>query len=161
VFGEILCHDRTPPVHRDLAQQAVERAASLGAPEGQVAALRYVVARRCAEDVEGAKALLDHELESQPEGVSLNNVCWYLMTDLPTLGRFDWYACALAERMLADRDSMDYFEFDTVALAMFLVGRHDEAVDLQETAMQRGGQGNPEYAWRLARYRAAASAPPR
>ncbi len=63
--------------------------------------------------------------------------------------------------MLEQKEGMDYFEFDTAALAMFLVGRFAEAVSLQETAIEKGGKGNPEYTERLNRYKAGQAQPPR
>jgi hypothetical protein len=67
----------------------------------------------------------------------------------------------LVERMLEERDSMEYFEFDTAALAMFLVGRITDAVELQELALKKGGKGIAEYEERLARYKAHVSPAPR
>ena len=67
----------------------------------------------------------------------------------------------LVERMLEQRGSMDYFEFDTAALAMFLVGRVPDAVSLQQEAIKKGGGNSAEYLERLSRYKAQLSAAPR
>ena len=124
-------------------------------------AARYGVAIRCANDLEAGKVLLDEYLKETDMRVSINNDCWYLMTELPTMGRFDAFAAGLADRMLEQREAMDYFEFDTAALAMFLVGRMADAVALQETAIEKGGSGNPEYVERLQRYKASGASAPR
>ena len=56
---------------------------------------------------------------------------------------------------------MEYFEFDTAALAMFLVGRVGDAVELQAQAIKMGGNGNAEYEERLLRYKAHLAPAPR
>jgi hypothetical protein len=160
-FASILTQDADAVVHRDLATRVLARAEELAAPPRLLAAARYGVSLRCAEDRAAAKAVLDAYLGETDQRVSINNDCWYLMTELPTMGRFDWFAAALAERMLEQRDAMDYFEFDTVALAMFLVGRVEEAVELQGTAISKGGKDNAEYAERLRRYQARPGAAPK
>jgi len=157
-FCEILTQAEMPQVHRDLCEQAIQKAEALGAAPRQLTALRYVVARRCAEDDEAAKAIVDKYAVSVGVRSSINNDCWYFMTDLRTMGRHNVFAAALAEKMLEERKQMDSFEFDTAALAMFLAGRISEAVELQEAAMAKGAQGNAEYIERLQRYQAAAAA---
>ncbi len=160
-FAEILVRAATPVVHGDLVRQAVARATELGAAPRLVTAARYAATLRCDEDPAAAKTLLNEYLAEVQIRTQINNDCWYLMTELPTMGRFDWFAAALADRMLEQRDNMDYFEFDTVALAMFQVGRYEDAVANQETAIQKGGAGNPEYTARLDRYKARVAAAPR
>ena len=87
------------------------------------------------------------------------------MTELPTMGRFDLFAAGLADRMLEQRSSLDAFEFDTAALAMFLAGRTAEAVELQQAAIKKAGEDgedvNPEYNERLLRYQKGQQAAPR
>lgn len=160
-FAGILTTDREPAVHRDLAAQAVDRAQALGADPRLVTAVRYAVARFCANDAEAGKRLLDAYVAAKEGGATLNSDCWYLMTEVRTMGRFTPFALGLAERMLADREAMDAAEHDTAAMAMFLAGRVAEAVELQELAMHLGGTGNPRYEARLQRYRAASAAPVR
>lgn len=75
------------------------------------------------------------------------------MTEAPTLGRFDVFANALADAMLAERAQMDSAELDTAALAKFQAGRVGEAVELQEAALTKGAGANAEYRERLDRYR--------
>jgi hypothetical protein len=160
-FASILVQDKDAPVHRDLATMALDKAESLHADARQLTAGRYAVAVRCANDAEAGRKLLDKYLEEKEQLVSINNDCWYMMTELPTMGRCDVFAAALADRMLDQKDNMDSFEFDTTALAMFLVGRTTEAVTLQETAIEKGGKGNPDYEERLRRYKAGVGPAPR
>jgi hypothetical protein len=159
-FATLLTQDKDAPVHRDLATMALDKAATLGALPRLLTAARYGVAVRCAGDTAAAKKLLDAYLE-EAAAITINNDCWYMMTELATMGRYDAFAAGLAERMLEQRDSMDGYEFDTAALAMFLAGRVDEAVALQETAIDKGGKGNPEYTERLQRYKARLAPAPR
>lgn len=158
-FASILASDKDAAVHRDLAQRVLDRAEQLGAPPRLLVAARYGAALRCQEDAELAGRVLDAYLADTGEG-NLNNDCWYLMTELPTMGRYDWFAHALAERMLQNREAMLGHEYDTAALAKFLVGAIDEAVALQEKAIAMGGV-SADYQQRLERYRAAAASPPR
>ena len=160
-FATILIQDSNAPVHRDLATMAIDKAAALGADPRHVLAARYGVAVRCANDGEAAHTLLEQYVKDREALITINNDCWYLMTELPTMGRFDVFAGGLAERMLEHKDGMDAFEFDTAALAMFLNGRTAEAVALQETAIQKGGGQNPEYEERLQRYKAGVLPAPR
>lgn len=160
-FAEILTHADQPAIHADLANRALARAAELQAPPRLLAVTRFLVARRCAGDEAAAQSVFAQYVEALPMRVSLNNDCWYLLTELPTMGRYDAFAVALAERMLEQREAMDYFEFDTVALAMFWAGRLADAVELQQQAIDKGGKDDPAYGERLQRYRAAAAAAPR
>jgi hypothetical protein len=148
-------------VHKDLATIALDKAAASGAEPRLLTAARYGVAVRCANDAEAGKALLEGYLKDTENRVSINNDAWYFMTQLPTMGRYDVFAAGLAERMLEQKEGMDSFEFDTAALAMFLTGRFAEAVALQQTALDKGGKGNPEYRERLERYQAALPPRPR
>ncbi len=158
-FAEILTHAEPPAAHLDLASEALQRATASGSSSRLLAAVRYAVALRCAGDPAAARAVLDDYAERLNLRVSLNNDCWYYLTELRTLGRADAFALALAERMLEQEAAMDYFEFDTAALAMFRAGRVAEAVRLQEQAIAKGGADDADYQDRLRRYRAAA--PPR
>lgn len=160
-FATALTIDQDAPAHGDLATMAVDRAEALGAPARLITAARYGIARRCRQDHEQQQRLLEDYLRDTELRASINNDCWYLLTELPTMGRFDAFAVGLAERMLEQREAMDYFEFDTAALAMFAAGRVDEAVKLQEEAIERGGRGTPEYLERLCRYKAGLQPVPR
>ena len=101
-----------------------------------------------------ADAALADYLAGQGELYGHNNDAWYFLTGLATAGRFDWFAVGLVECLLVDQAAMDYFELDTAALAMFLVGRAGEAVRLQEAALAQGGRLEAAYRDRLARYKA-------
>jgi len=160
-YAAALTSDRDAAAHRDLATMAIDRAQALGAPSRLLVAARYGVAARSSGDRDEQKRLLEDYVKDTELRASLNNDCWYFLTELPTMGRYDAFAAGLADRMLEQRDGMDYFEFDTAALAMFLAGRCEEAVALQETAIEKGGKGNPEYTERLHRYKAALLPAPR
>lgn len=160
-FVAILTRDKNAVIHRDLTARVLSKAEALGATPRLLAAARYGAALRCAEDREAARTVLTNYLSDNELRTQINNDAWYLMTELPTMGRFDWFAAGLAERMLEQRDDMDAFEFDTAALAMFQIGRFEAAVELQQTAITKGGGGNPEYTARLHRYKAKAAPAPR
>jgi hypothetical protein len=160
-FACLLSLDANAAAHRDLATIAVDAAERLQAPARLVTAARYGIAARCAPDRELQRQLLDEYLKDTEARVTINNDCWYLLTELPTMGRYDAFAAGLAERMLEQREAMEYFEFDTAALAMFLCGRVDDAIELQQQAIEKGGKGNPEYVERLQRYQQAKAPAPR
>lgn len=160
-FAMLLAQAETPMIHRDLAQAAVARARKLGGDPRLVDAAEFVVALRCAEDAKRSRKLLSAYIGRQDEFYGLNNDAWYFLTQLPTMGRYDWFSVGLVERLLEDRAGMDYFEFDTAALAMFLVGRVEDAIALQKTALKQGGNQEAEYRDRLRRYQAYRAAAPR
>ena len=84
----------------------------------------------------------------------LNRCAWELMTDAETAGKFDDAALALAERMQERPNQLSHRLLDTIALAKFLNGRVDEAIDLQRLAIERGGKDD-DYRRRLRTYEAA------
>jgi len=154
-LAEILTHDRQPQVHAVLCEQALQRLEQIGFDDRLRQALRYTVARRSAEDDEAAQGCLEAYVGGLGlDGDSVNNDCWYFMTELPTMGRLDVFAVALADKMLEDSDDLDAYKLDTVALAKFLAGQFGEAVTLQQAALDVA-PGNNDYAERLQRYRAA------
>ncbi|MGE3174003.1 MAG: hypothetical protein AB7O97_15360 [Planctomycetota bacterium] len=154
-FVEILTQAAVPEIHVDLGSRALETARNGGADLRSWTAARYQFTLKCRGDREAARDIAVGYMDQAPGRVTLNNDAWYFMTDLPTCGRFDAFALALVERMLEQRSAMEGFEFDTAALAMYRNGRLDEAVELQQLAIERGGEA-PNYKERLARYRAAA-----
>lgn len=160
-YATLLARDENPQIHADLATLTLNKAEKLGADPRLLAAARYIVALRCAGDELAAKRIMTVYLNDPDMRVGLNNDSWYFMTSLPTMGRFDWFAVGLVERMLDERESMDYFELDTAALAMFLVGRVTAAVSLQEEALKNAGKASPGYRERLVRYQAHLTAAPR
>ena len=158
---EILTKDRRAHAYHELCQRALTLAEKRGVRPRALQACRHAVALHVHQDREHATQLAEHYFQSLGGRVQLNNEAWYLMTRRATRGRFDGFALAMVESMLEQRSTMDYFEFDTAALAMYLAGRVEEAVALQGIAIDRGGRSNPAYQERLQRYRASAGAVPR
>jgi hypothetical protein len=156
---DILTQDQPAMAHRDLCAQVLAGAERAGADGRLLAAARYAVALRCGEDPAAAKEIAAAYLDQHRSRIETNNDAWSLMTALGTRGRFDSFALALVERMLEQEAVMEDFEFDTAALAMFLNGKVERAVELQQRAVDKGGVDNPEYGERLQRYRGAQ--PPR
>ena len=87
----------------------------------------------------------------------LNSAAWHLMTDEETAGKFDEVALALAARMETRGEDLDPRHLDTIAMARFLAGQVDRAVELQSQAIARGGNGD-EFRRRLRTYQAAKAA---
>ncbi len=156
-YVEILTHDEQPIVHKDLSARLLRAAVAAGAEPRSLAAVRYAAALLCDGDPMAARDIASDYMEQAGGRTVLNNDAWDMLTDLATMGRFDPMALALVQRMLDQRAAMAPFEFDTAALAMFRNGRVDEAVELQATAIDLGGD-EPEYQVRLDRYRGAAAA---
>jgi hypothetical protein len=155
-LAEILASDPTPQPHATTAQKALEQAAGPGTDQRLLTAVRYAVTLRCLEDKAAAQKIADDYMQEHQEHVSLNNDAWYLMTQPWTMGRGDALALAMCERMLQHKENLDSFEYDTVAMSMFLNGRVQEAVELQKTALEKGGGSDPDaYRGRLRRYEAA------
>lgn len=86
----------------------------------------------------------------------LNSLAWDLMTDKDTVGKFDRVALALADQMEKSRKLRHHY-IDTIALARFLNGQVDRAVDLQKRAIAAGGNSD-DYRRRLRTYEAAQEA---
>lgn len=157
-FAEILTQTVQPEVHLDLGRAALQRADELGADPRLATATKAQVLMRCAGDRRGAKVLVGEYLDGLEPRQSANNDCWYFLTELVTLGRFDWFAEQIADAMLETPTAMDYFEFDTVAFARYRRGRLAEAVELQKQAIAKSGREDPEYRARLRRYQALLAA---
>ncbi len=87
----------------------------------------------------------------------LNGIAWNLMTDKETAGKHDEVALAIAQRMGAHADQLQAHHLDTMALAHFLNGGIERAVELQQQAIERGGNGD-DYRRRLRTYEAARAA---
>ncbi len=83
---------------------------------------------------------------------SLNSLAWDLMSRKECTGKFNEAALALAERM-QKRGRLRHNQLDTVALAMFLNGRIDEAATIQKLAVKESSSS--EYRRRLMVYEAA------
>jgi hypothetical protein len=82
-----------------------------------------------------------------------NSVAWDLMTDKESAGKFDEVALAIAQRMESTGAS-EHHHLDTIALANFLNGKVDRAVELQQQAIAAGGSGD-DYRRRLRTYEVA------
>jgi tetratricopeptide (TPR) repeat protein len=85
-----------------------------------------------------------------------NSVAWNLMTDKDTAGKFDDVALAIAQRM-EQTGAEAHHHLDTIALAHFLSGKVDRAIELQQKAITNGGNGD-DYRRRLRTYEAARDA---
>lgn len=150
-FAMLLATDSEPLRWRDLAELSVARAEQLGADEDLVVAARYAVALRCCGDAERAGKLLDAHL-GKLAAEQFNDEAWFLMTRLETMGRYDWFAAGICERMVVEE--VPAHALDTAALAMFRVGRPVRALELQQAAVAADDQDRA-YQRRLERYRAA------
>lgn len=156
VFAETLMEAGTPGVFRDMAQKAIEAAKNAPGFERFVFAARHKVLHRCGE-LEAAEKLMTEYRTSGFFTDGLNNDAWYMITRPDTMGRFDPFALAQCEEMQRQAgDGLDYGSKDTVALALFLNDKVDEAVTLQ-TEATRASNRDPEYVGRLTRFQAVAA----
>ena len=160
-YATLLARDENPRIHADLAGLALQQAEKLDADARLLAAAQYTVKLLCGGDKQAAQGVINAYLKDQGMRVGINNDSWHLMTELATMGRYDHFAVGLVERLLEEREAMEHFEFDTAALAMFLVGRIEDAIELQSVALEISGSGVPDYEERLARYRGHLLATPR
>ena len=87
----------------------------------------------------------------------LNRTAWELMTGKETAGKFDEVALAYVQRMQASGHTLDVRQLDTAALANFLNGKVDQAVTLQQQAVEQGGR-DEDFRRRLRTYEAAQAA---
>ncbi|HZN41540.1 MAG TPA: hypothetical protein VFD82_22230 [Planctomycetota bacterium] len=87
----------------------------------------------------------------------LNRTAWELMTGKETAGKFDEVALAYVARMQASGQTLDARQLDTAALANFLNGKIDQAVTLQQQAIEHGGR-DEDFRRRLRTYEAAQAA---
>ncbi len=111
--------------------------------------VEYRVRRHCERDMAAADAVLDRFVQTLGGLPALNNTVWFMVTQEPRRGRFRAAAAALAQRMLESRQ-IDGAELDTIALAFFLDGRVEDAVELQIRAVELTSQTT--YRARLQRY---------
>jgi len=160
-LAAILAEGPDAAVHADLATLVVDRAAALRGEPRALAAARYGAAVRCAGDAAAGARVLDGYLAQRDPAIRSNNDCWRLLTDQRSMGRWTSFAVGLAERMTAAESDLAYFEYDTVALAMFLSGRGDDAIACAELAVERAGVAGVDYADRLRWYREAQAPAPR
>jgi len=152
VFAETLMEAETPAAFRDLAVRSIDAAKADGVYLKWSYAARHKVLARCGEQQAADKLAAEYR-KSDAGNNGLNNDAWYLIVQPPTMGRFDTLAGAQAEEMLrVEGDGIDYGNKDTVALAMFVNGKIERAVELQDEATKAGGN-QPEYVGRLTRFR--------
>jgi hypothetical protein len=156
VFAETLMEGSTPDVYRDMAQKAIDAAKDATGLERFVFAARHKVLQRCG-DLEAAEKLMTEYRVSGFQNDSLNNDAWYMITRPDTVGRFDPFALAQCEEMQRQAgQGLDFGSKDTVALALFVNGKIDEAVELQTEATKESNR-EPVYVGRLTRFQAVAA----
>jgi hypothetical protein len=144
----------TPAAHRDLAEQAITAASSSGFNPRLCCAARHKVLVKCGDSDAAAKLMVDYRGDDTHSS-SLNNDAWYLMTRTESMGRFDTFALAQCEEMQRQEgEALDNGNKDTVALALFLNNKLQEAIDLQTIAAAASGD-SPPYVSRLTRFTAA------
>jgi hypothetical protein len=151
VFAETLMEANTPAAFRDLVDQAITAVAG-GLDARYLTAVRHKVLVRCG-DLEAAEKLMVEYRKNANAG-GLNNDAWYMMVRPESLGRFDTFALAQCEEMRRQEGArLSYNSKDTVALALFLNGKVEEAVELQTVAAAAGGNA-ARYVGRLTRFQA-------
>ena len=152
VFAETLMEANTPGAFRDLAEKAMAAVAA-GIDARWLCALRHKVLVRCG-DLEAAEKLMVEYRAKNANAAGLNNDAWYMMVRPESLGRFDTMALAQCEEMQRQAGAgLSNNSKDTVALALFLNGKLEEAVELQTAATAASGN-NPRYVGRLSRFEA-------
>ena len=137
-----------------VAKQALDRVVAAEPDATYYAEVRFRVLHDLLGEHEQAEALALEILDRMPPG-HLNNWCWGLMTDPRTRGHYDRLAVYAADRMLQNGVTAGY-AWDTVALAMFLGGRLDEAIHCARRSLEDGA--DPDYQLRLSAYVAAKAA---
>ncbi|MEO6593493.1 MAG: hypothetical protein ABIP94_01930 [Planctomycetota bacterium] len=152
IFAETLMEGSTPAAFRDLAERAIEAATAAGQNRWSYAA-RHKVLARCG-DKEAAEKLMTDYRGSDAGAGDLNNDAWYLIVRPETMGRFDTLALAQCEELARQFGAqLSYGNKDTVALAYFVNGQVEKAVELQTEATKASNQ-QPTYVGRLTRFRA-------
>ncbi|HZN40617.1 MAG TPA: hypothetical protein VFD82_17570 [Planctomycetota bacterium] len=152
VFAETLMEANLPAAFRDLAEQAIEAVAD-GLDARLLCAVRHKVLVRCG-DLEAAEKLMVEYRGKNENAFGLNNDAWYMMVQPLSLGRFDTMALAQCEEMQRQQGAgLSNGSKDTVALALFLNGQIQEAVELQTVAAAASGN-DARYVGRLTRFQA-------
>ena len=154
LYAETLMEGNEPAPYRALAERALDAAAAAGGDPRWIAAARHKVLVRSGAPAEDCdKLMADFRSATGIDGGQLNNDAWYMMVRPETMGRFDSYALAQCEEMKRQEgDSMSYGNKDTLALALFLNGKVQEAVEL-ETAAMAAANNDPQYVGRLTRFK--------
>ncbi len=115
---------------------------------------QYQWLRRNGHDQRAERALTRLVESVGDDAHQLNNAAWHLMTDDATQGQFDEVALALMEHLQARGDDLPHHVLDTAALAKFLGGKVDEAIELQRRAVAHN-EHDGDYRRRLRTYEAA------
>ena len=149
VFAETLMEGNTPAVFRDQAERAIQSGEANGAERKWVYAARHKVLTRCLETTKATQLLDEYRARHLSSG--LNNDAWYLMVQPETMGRYDSLALALCEEMQGADQVLDYGSMDTMALALFLNGHFDKAIEMQSDASKQA-DNRATYVARLRRY---------
>lgn len=165
LFSETLMEGSMPAAQRDQAQQALDRARAGGADARLCFAAQHKIQQRCGDAAAAAQTMLRYRTDVG-EGRDLNNDAWYLMVRPDTMGRFDTLALGQCDELMRQMGAgISHGNKDTVALAKFLNGLVDEAIELQSDASRASGDQAP-YVARLTRFqnakaraKTAASAP--
>jgi Tfp pilus assembly protein PilF len=146
-----------------LVSQALKRARSAAPaltrvePVGLQAGFARIAVRSGAEDE--ARAFAHQQLRLlKDDPRTLNNFAWMLLTEEPFAGEYDDLAATFAEASVAASGGSVWQYLDTLALARFRAGLLQEAVRLQERALELVGAGEDRAALEdsLARFRKAA-----
>lgn len=149
IFAETLMDSSTPAAFRDLAERMIQNAEANGGNRQWVYAARHKVLKRCGDN-EAAEKMMD-EYRARNLGTVLNNDAWYLIVQPQSMGRFNTLALAQCEQMLRV-EQPNFVSMDTIALAHFVNGKVDKAIEIQTTAAQQS-LNDPIYVARLRRYK--------
>jgi hypothetical protein len=155
LYAETLMEANEPAPYRTLAEHALEAAAAATGfdPQWIVAARHKVLVRSGAPAAECDRLLADYRAAARMERGTLNGDAWGMMTRLDTMGRFDTYALGQCEELQRlEGAGIDYASKDTVALALFVNGRLQQAVELQTEASAASGN-DPRFTSRLERFK--------
>lgn len=146
MLGNLLRGKSTSKKLAKLALKAARRHVEI-APDASDA--HFGLARALASEKSGGKETSQHvekaiELASE-DAPMLNQIAWTLLTEAPFAGSFAKLALRAAEKSNALTDGEDPSILDTLALAKFETGSKEEAVELEEKALEkvRGANANP------------------
>jgi len=150
LFVETLMDSETPHAYRDLAEAILAKAARDPKLERWVFCARHKILTRCGDPKAAEKLMVAYRTSVVGQG-DLNNDAWYLMVEPQTLGRFNTLALAqtLAMKKLFG-DGLAANNRDTLALALFLNGKYDEALEQQRLCVKAHKQRT--FLSRLRRY---------
>jgi tetratricopeptide (TPR) repeat protein len=138
--------DVSPLVARLVQEQhahrgAIEAASATSRPgQDDLPALFARFERAARDPAQRDEALtLGRAVLDQADATRLNNVAWALLTEDRYGRRFDELALVLSERSNEKSADGNWMFLDTLALANFHLGRLDEAIRLEERALELVG----------------------